>query len=281
MFLSHWGFGQNPFSRVNHYEELNGMVITDLLADRNGEIWITTFSGLLTFDGYDFRNYYPDSRDSTTIDDLLLYKLMEDTQGDIWIGSMNQIYRHDAETGIFKNYPLQAYVEYPADAQPMIWNMAKDHKGTLYFGIVSGTGYNDFPGLLRYLESGDTFEMVHLPNGEPVQNVYLLESNDKGQIAVVCNQGFLIIGPDGEVEFRANHQLGKYAWMDGEDLQNMVWDDQGNIWIVTDHWRLGKIDLSSDTIEFWPFERPFNGIDDRSVQLGFDGIYSKAITFFH
>ncbi len=270
MLLYQWGYGQNSYSRVNHYEELNGMVITDLLADRKGEIWITTFSGLLIFDGYDFHNYYPDTRDSTTIDDLLLYQLMEDTRGDIWIGSMNQIYRHDTETGIFKNYPLQGYVDYPADAQPMVWNMAKDHQGTLYFGIVSGTGYNNYPGLLRYFESRDTFELVHLPNGEPVHNVYMLAGNDRGQIAVACNQGFLIIDPDGEMVFRANDQLRKYDWLEGEGLHNMVWDDEGNIWIVTNRWRLGRIDLSADTIEFWSFEKPFNGIDDGSVQIGFD-----------
>jgi signal transduction histidine kinase/ligand-binding sensor domain-containing protein len=50
----------------------------------------------------------------------------------------------------------------------------------------------------------------------------------------------------------------------------MVWDNRGNIWIVTNRWRLGRIDLSADTIEFWPFKAPFDGIDDESVQLGFD-----------
>src|SRR5210317_692362 len=98
LFMTCFGFGQNQFSQVNHYEELNGMIITDLLADRKGEIWITTFSGLLTFDGYEFRNFYPDPNDSTTIDDLLLYKLAEGRNGDIWIGSMNKIYRYDQRT---------------------------------------------------------------------------------------------------------------------------------------------------------------------------------------
>lgn len=268
-FISIWGFGQNEFSRVNHYEELNGMIITDLLADRNGEIWITTFSGLLTFDGYDFRNFYPDAQDSTTIDDLLLYKLMEDVNGDIWIGSMNQIYRHDPESGIFKNYPLEQYVAYPEDAQPMIFSIAADHEGVLYFGIVSGTGYNQYPGLLRYLESEDSFELVNLPNGEPVENVFGMTRNEKGQIAIVCNQGFLIIGPDGSV-FRENAQLEKFNWQEREYLRDMVWDNQGNLWFVTNRWRLGKIDLSEDTVDFWSFEKPFSGIDDFSVRIGFD-----------
>jgi len=263
------GFGQNQFGRVNHYEELNGMIITDLLADRNGEIWITTFSGLLTFDGYDFKNYYPDSRDSTTIDDLLLYKLMEDDEGDIWIGSMNKIYRHDAETGIFKNYPLQEIVDYPVDAQPMIFNIAADHEGTLYFGVVSGTGYDQYPGLLKYLPSKDSFELVNLPNGEPVQNVYGMRSNEKGEIAIISSRGFIRMGPDG-MTFQENEELEKYDWLEYEGVRDMVWDNQEHLWIVTNRWRLGKIDFDADTIDFWNFEKPFDGVEDGSVRIGFD-----------
>ncbi|MDM9630947.1 sensor histidine kinase [Robiginitalea aurantiaca] len=245
------------------------MIITDLLADQNGEIWITTFSGLLTFDGYDFRNFYPDPRDSTTIDDLLLYKLAEGKDGHIWIGSMNRIYRYNPQTGIFKNYPLQEYVEYPADAQPMVANIEADHKGTMYFGIVSGTGYNDYPGLLRYSEAEDSFELVDLPNGEPVQNVYGMFSNEKGQIAIYSDEGFIIMGPEG-TEFQSNEQLSKYAWKDGEFATDMVWDDQGHLWLVTNLRRLGKIDMSADSIAFWDFEEPYNGTGDGSVRIGFD-----------
>ena len=272
LMVSFWGFGQNPFGRVNHYEELNGMWITDLLATQNGEIWITTFSGLLTFDGYDFRNYYPDTKDPKTIDDLLLYQLMEDSNGDIWIGSQGQIYRHDTKTGIFKKYSLQNYVEYPSNAQPMVFNMAKDHEGTLYFGVVSGAGFDETPGLLRYVESEDTFEIVNLPNGEPVQNVYGMRYNERGQIAIFSHEGFSVIGPN-EFLFQPFEEYEKYDWVENEGVRDMVWDDQGYLWIVTNRWRLGKVDLKADTIEFWNFEQPFNGFEDGSVRLDFDNTY--------
>ncbi|WP_305882152.1 ligand-binding sensor domain-containing protein, partial [Robiginitalea marina] len=269
LFISLWGYGQVNFSRVNHYEELNGMIITDLLADRNGEIWITTFSGLLTFDGYEFRNFYPDTKDSTTIDDLLLYKLAEGRNGDIWIGSQNKVYRYDVQTGFFRNYPLNKFIEYPSNAQPMITHIESDGNGSFYFGINSGTGYNEYPGLLRYRETDGEFEVVNLPDGQPVQNVYRMESNDRGDIAIICNQGFMIIRSE-ETVFTDFEQFQRFAWQDQEVLTDMVWDKEGSLWFVTNQWRLGKIDLTEDTIDFKSFQSPFNGILDWTTRIGYD-----------
>ena len=269
LLISLTGFGQNQFSRVNHYDELNGMIITDLLSDKNGELWITTFSGLLTFDGYDFRNFYPDSKDSTTIDDLLLYKLKEGSNGDIWIGSMNKIYRHNVQTELFQNYPLQEYIGYPADAQPMVTQIESDSQGDLYFGVNSGTGYSQYAGLLKYSESQQEFEIINLPNGEPVQNVYNMAGNDHGDIALICNQGLLIIRPD-EMQFFDWDKIYQFPWLEGELVRNMVWDGEGALWFVTTHWRLGRMDLADQSINFRSFKSPFNGIMDWTVGIGID-----------
>ena len=269
LFLSLWGYGQNPFSRVNHYEELNGMIITDLLADRNGEIWITTFSGLLTFDGYEFRNFYPDNKDSTTIDDLLLYKLAEGRNGDIWIGSMNKIYRHDVQTGLFENFPLNDFIEYPSNAQPMVANIESDGKGTFYFGINSGAGFDEYPGLLKYSETEEEFEVINLPNGDPVENVYKMTANERGEIGIICYQGVIILKSNG-MTFFDWAELGKFPWRDQELPPDMVWDREGNLWFVTNQWRLGKMDLENDRIEFRDFQSEFNGITDWTVRMGVD-----------
>ena len=263
LFITLWGYGQARFSRVNHYDELNGTTIMDLLADKNGELWIASFSGLITFDGYRFRNFYPDSQDSTTIDDLLLYSLEEASNGDIWIGSMNKISRHDSKTRVFLNYPLSEMIEYPINAQAMIFHIEPDRKGNIYFGIVSGTGFNEYPGLIKYSESDQQFEIVHLPSGEPVQNVYQMASSPSGEIALICNQGFLIIGPGG-ITFmdRGFERFSKFPWLDQEQVTDLVWDDQGNLWFTTNLWRFGKVSPALDTVEFKAFQTPFNGIPD-------------------
>ena len=268
-FISLWGFGQNRFSQINHYEELNGMIITDLLADRNGEIWITTFSGLLTFDGYEFRNFYPDTKDSTTIDDLLLYKLAEGQNGDIWIGSMNKIYRHDVQSGLFQSFPLQDFIEYPINAQPMISEIESDRKGNLYFGVNSALDYDEYPGLLKYSESKMEFELVNLPNGAPVQNVYRMTANEHGEIAIICNQGVLILDSGG-TKFFDFGALSKFPWLEGERVPDIVWGKDGSLWFVTNKWRLGKVNVASGSIEFRDFQSDFNGIMDWTVRIGFD-----------
>ncbi|MBC2839780.1 sensor histidine kinase [Robiginitalea sp. SC105] len=271
LLIYNWGYSQNQFSRVNYYEELNSIIITDLLADRNSEIWISTLSGLYTFDGYDFRNYYPDPKDSTTIDDLLLYKLEEGSNGDIWIGSQGKVYRRDVKTGLFRNYPIYDFVDYPENAQANISEIESDGKGTIYFGINSRMGYEDYPGLLKFSESTETFEMVTLPDGEAVHNVYQMASNPEGEIALVTNQGLVLI------ESGSIRSLGAEPGMFSEENQefpsDIVWDDHGNIWFVTNQWRLGKIDPAQETVEFLSFPSSFNGVVDWTTRIGFDQNY--------
>ena len=270
-FCTLCSFGQNRFGRVNHYDELNGTTIMDLLSDENGELWIATFSGLFTFDGYRFRNFYPDQQDSTTIDNLLLYSLQEDSRGDIWIGSMNQIYRHDAKTGVFQNYPLNELVDYPLNAQAMVFNIESDRHGALYFGIFSGTGYREYPGLLKYTESDQKFEIVRLPNGEPVQNVYQMATGPGGEIALISNQGFMIIRPDGTTYTDpAFERISKFPWLNQEQVTDIVWDDQGNLWFTTNLWRFGKMNPALDSVELKSFQTPFNGNPDWT-RIDFDG----------
>jgi len=272
LFFTLSSYGQNRFSRVNHYDELNSIIITDLLADQNNEIWISTLNGLYAFDGYDFRYFYPDPKDSTTIDDLLLYKLEEGSNGDIWIGSEGKVYRHDIRTGSFKNYLINGYITYPEDAQAGIYEIEADQKGSIYFGIQSnaGYGYDEYPGLLKFDETGETFEVVTLPNGEPVQNVYSMASNNNGNIAIICRQGLLIIEP-GSPRFLDWEQLSKFFPRKADEyFRDIVWDHQGNLWFVTNQWRLGRFDPEREVIEIRPFQAPFNGVPDWSTAIGFD-----------
>ena len=111
--------------------------------------------------------------------------------------------------------------------------------------------------------------MVNLPDGQPVQNVYRMVGNARGEIALISNQGFMIIRP-GETTFIDFDQINRFAWLEQEILMDMVWDNDGNIWFVTNQWRLGKMDLSGNTIDFKSFESPFNGIIDWTARIGYD-----------
>lgn len=94
-----------PAAYFEHYGSEDGLpqhTITDILQDRNGFMWFSTWDGLSQFDGYTFTTYrFPNDRitgsQSSRID-----QLYEDKFNNIWTLSYdNRVYRFDVQTRSF------------------------------------------------------------------------------------------------------------------------------------------------------------------------------------
>ena len=66
------------------------------------------------------------------------------------------------------------------------------------------------------------FELVNLPNGAPVQNVYRMTANEHGEIAIICNQGVLILDSGGTKFFDFGAR-SKFPWLEGERVPDIGW----------------------------------------------------------
>lgn len=73
------------FSRYNAEKGLSHNQVNCFLKDSRGFVWIGTANGLNRFDGYSFRTFLYDPKDSTTISDRQIAHLFEDPEGYIWI----------------------------------------------------------------------------------------------------------------------------------------------------------------------------------------------------
>ena len=79
--------------------------VNALLEDRYGFLWIGTGNGLVRYDGYEFKSYYPVVGDSTTIGGRWINMLHEDRSGAIWIGGWGWgMSRYDRRSNRFTNY---------------------------------------------------------------------------------------------------------------------------------------------------------------------------------
>ncbi|MEO0469749.1 MAG: two-component regulator propeller domain-containing protein [Bacteroidota bacterium] len=89
LFAQHNNHGFT-FSHLTVDEGLSHTTVHSILEDQRGLIWIGTRFGLNRFDGYSFRQYFPDSTHSRSIGDHVIFSLLEDQKGDIWIGHQNR-----------------------------------------------------------------------------------------------------------------------------------------------------------------------------------------------
>lgn len=77
-------------STLNHYLVEDGLphnLINDIIQDKKGFIWVSTFNGLCKYDGYAFHQYTPQAYDSTILKTNRIGRLTEDSLGRIWMES--------------------------------------------------------------------------------------------------------------------------------------------------------------------------------------------------
>ena len=127
------------FGHIREQDGLSFRVITSLLQDRDGFLWIGTNNGLNRYDGTHFVRFKQSRNNPNSLINNQLYSLCEDQQGRIWMGAENGVSRYDKTTGRFMHITT-------VNNRPLgiCKNVRCDRAGDLWFTSRS-------LGLFRYL----------------------------------------------------------------------------------------------------------------------------------
>ena len=97
-----------------HYSSEDGLshnYISQILQDRNGYIWISTWYGLNRFDGNTFVNYTAQPGDYSNLSHNRILSIDEDACGYLWVKTYdNSFYRFDSSE--------EKFVAVPGDVSP-------------------------------------------------------------------------------------------------------------------------------------------------------------------
>ena len=127
------------FERVGNAVQVPDGVVTGLVQDRQGLIWIATTEGLVRFDGYRYRRYVNVKGDDTSLPGNLVRTVFLARDGRLWVGTeADGLAAYDPSTDRFQRFPASDSRPEQLPAAP-IRALAEDEDGSIWVGMT-GSG---------------------------------------------------------------------------------------------------------------------------------------------
>jgi len=214
----------DAFSDVvfHHYRQEDGLpnaVMTAMLEDDDGFLWVGTQSGLARFDGYRFRTYTPRAADPASLPDSLITALLLDSRHQLWVGTgAGGLARYDRDRDRFLPYRA-------ALSGVHITAIAEAGDGALWVGTETGLDRLD-PA------TGRVTAYTHKPqdpNSLPDDRVQALLRDRNGGLWIGTGAGLARLKP-GAATFE---RLPLGASDDVGIVGSLYEDDGGRVWIGT------------------------------------------------
>ncbi|MCC6459348.1 MAG: histidine kinase [Saprospiraceae bacterium] len=212
------------FHNLTEKEGLSYNIVNAFLKDRDGFLWVGTYSGLNRFDGAHFF-VFKQNNDSTSLVHNSVHALCEDQSGNIWGGT---------DEGIFCYLKKQnRFIPYKKTAQGKIagaHSILCDRNGTVW---ASG-----LPGLLRFDPAKNTFEVLHhvpsdsfsISNNRIHKNGLLEDPAGRG-IWIATQAGLNFYDRQSRRFYNARNQTGNPLYS-ASPLSALAPSSEGHFWAM-------------------------------------------------
>lgn len=128
----------DSFVRVSDDEGLAHSDVRAIAQDQDGFIWFgLRLGGLTRYDGYQLKVYQHDPADMRTIGNRVIWSLLVDRRGTLWIGTEGGLDRYDRETDSFVHYRHDP-VRTTSIANNVVTCLFEDVAGNLWVGTREG-----------------------------------------------------------------------------------------------------------------------------------------------
>ena len=238
----------NPNRLIPSPEKISAPIY-DVQPDRMGDIWLATQAGLMRYDGYGLKRYYPDLNDSLTIGNSLTYRLFEDQDGTIWIGCMSNVSAYNPHTHSYKNYDFTGLTDFPLYSQPIVVNIASDHRGRIYFGVDSFLGVSASHALFYFDKKEGQLKRFEYPKSDSITNVNSLAIDKDNNVWVSSLNGLFMIDSLHKLHHIRSpfkESIGPNNW-----ISAIHFDPSGEILMASNKFRMYAYDPEHDTYSMW------------------------------
>jgi len=260
------------FERISTKNGLSQSVVTSILQDSKGFIWVGTQDGLNRYDGYSFKIFKTKKSVSNSISGNYIQAICEDRNGNIWIGTKDKgLNKYDRKTERFERYNSDSTNLSNSLSDSSVTSVFEDSKGVLWIGTANGLNSfdyktNRFSKFTLINESVNTgLNTINSISEDKDQNLWVgtenglikiaasrktlktYRNNSANKTSISDNQIHVIfVDKEGEVYIGTNQGFDIYnKFLDsfiriqfnnqdqGIEIYSITQDKRGNLWIGT------------------------------------------------
>ena len=245
------GSGFDKFDRMSesftHYSiGDNGIIFKNIFQDSKKRIWLgSTGGGFCLFNTVtgQFKYYKNNSSDVNSLSNNYVYKITEDNEGELWIGTRNGLNRFNPETEKFTHYNHHS-ANSKSIASGYIKTVFKDRNGNVWAGTQGS-------GIALFNRRDNSFiNFKHNPfNSNSIchNDILSFTEDNNGHLWIGTENGGLSIFDPSRSNF-TNYQYNEndHNSISGNSIHSLYKDDIGNIWVGTWSGGVNLLPLFSD-----------------------------------
>jgi ligand-binding sensor domain-containing protein/signal transduction histidine kinase/CheY-like chemotaxis protein/AraC-like DNA-binding protein len=210
----------------------NGLPTNDLqfvYQDSFGFLWVASYEGVFRWDGYGFKKYHHNEKDSTSLDHNIVYSIFEDSKKRLWVGTIEGLNLYDRETdGFIKCVIGQKNQKIPVNA------IQEDSKKQLWLGTSVG--------LCKYDHEKKTSEWHQDQNAGLI---FCMTIDDQDNIWTgTFNGGVTKFSQSTKTFEYFSHQGAGAGVLSSNNIKSIFCDDKNNIWVGTTDKGITVLDAS-------------------------------------
>ena len=201
-------------------------IIYALYEDVKGRLWIGSYlNGVYIWDRKNNStvHLHPENSSSNSIiSDPMIFDIMDDKFGNVWIGTNFGLNIYNIKTGAIKQYNYNSE-EKDGISNNVIMKIYRDSVGDMWIGTSGG-------GLCRYDYISDSFSHYTKENGLSSNNVTGISEDSLGNIIVTTNNGIAGINRGSSFVYSLASEFGLNNYELKGDIET---DRNGNVYVST------------------------------------------------
>jgi len=221
---------QVRFRHLTVRDGLSQGVVSSILQDECGFIWIGTQDGLNRYDGHNVRIFINDPENPRSLSGNSVQCLAEDAKGRIWYGTEGTGFGYfDPRTEAFTNFHFDPNAPHSLETYAVPAIVAHP-SGDIWVGTAAH-------GVLRFTPADSTLtSFTHDPADStslPHNHTWSLTTDPDGRVWVGTSGGLTVIDPDQGLTRNFSHDPDESTSLLDNAVYRLYVDSRRNLWVGT------------------------------------------------